>query len=491
MTVQFQCPFCGAAMQADARSAESSVQCPSCGQSFVVEAPVEPVRVKATVVHEPAPPPARHGAAASRQPKQAGPHKKSSARREEERAKFTIIALLAGVPLLLGGVIWAAVLLQDARRKAPPPPPDNRLSDIVDSIKKSQDEKRINDAEERKRGAELAKQYEAGRLRAEQEQQDREQARMTDLFAREVFNGDRAVAAEAVKEIMAARQEGLELYYDGIFGNEPAEPVEEIQRRAMERLHRNPKIIAWARQRALDLDRVFGGRTFGAPGDRTVDPDSIQGLLMARKYAGTGTGFWISANGWLITNAHVVGRASAADLRDASGAKLSAKVVKTDSGKDLALLKVETTRPVWLPVYDKDVPVGTPVFTAGFPQPMIQGLENKVTFGEINSHSGMMDNKDHFQCSVPVQPGNSGGALTARGWAVGVVSSKLAVAMPGQPAPENVSYAIKPSVLRTFIESVPEAKPLLAPEARPKPDTVERDQAIKRAQDCAVLILVR
>jgi serine protease Do len=137
------------------------------------------------------------------------------------------------------------------------------------------------------------------------------------------------------------------------------------------------------------------------------------------------------------------------------------------------------------------VPVGTPVFTAGFPRPLIQGLENKVTFGEINSHSGMMDNKDHYQCSVPVQPGNSGGALTARGWVVGVVFSKLAAAPPGEAPPENVSYAIKPSVMRAFIESVPEAKPLLEPASRPKPDTVERDQAIKRAQDCAVLILVK
>jgi serine protease Do len=490
MNVQFQCPFCGVAMQADARSAESSVECPACGQSFVVEAPAEPVRVKATAVHAPAPPPVRHGHAVPH-PRPVAHHKKLPARREEERAKFAIIALLAGAPLLLGGLIWGAVLVQDSRKKAPPPPPDNRLSEIVDNLKKKNEEEKKKEEDERKRTAELTKQFEAGQKRAEQEQTERKKTLLIDSITQEFFKGDRDIATEVAGIILTVNKEVTDLYYDGILGNEPVDPQAEMERRAMEQVIRNPKIVAWAQRNSLDVRRVFGGSAMSGPDGKPVDPDSIQGMLMARKYSGTGTGFWISSDGWILTNAHVAGSASTVDLRDASGAKLAARVVKTDRAKDLALLKVATTRSVWLPIYDKDVPVGTPVFTAGFPQPMIQGLENKVTFGEINSHSGMMDNKDHFQCSVPVQPGNSGGALTARGWAVGVIFSKLAVTIPGQPAPENVSYAIKPSVMRAFIEGVPEAKLLLEPASRPKPDTVERDQAIKRAQDCAVLILVK
>ena len=489
MTVQFQCPFCGVAMQADASDSESSVDCPSCGQSFVLELPAEPVRVKATVIPTPVRPPAPQGQAARNHRTPMGPHRNSGAHREKQRAKLAIVALLGGIPLLLGGLIWVAVALRDSGPKPEPiVPPGGGASALLDHVNKQLEERRRQDEADRKHASELARQYEAGRLRAEQEQRDREQAMLIDFLARETFDGDRGVATEAANEIMAARSETLELYQDGIPGNEPADPRLEYQRRALERFNRNPMIAAWTRKRSLDMARVFRGRPLTTPDGNPVDPESIQGMLMNRQYTSTGTGFWISSDGWLLTNAHVVGNALSVDLRDASGGRMSATVVKADFAKDLALLKASATRSSWLPIYDKDVPVGTPVFTAGFPQPMIQGLASKVTFGEVNSLSGMMDNKDHLQCSVPVQPGNSGGALTARGWAVGVIFSRLGVAMPGQPVPENVSYAIKPSVIRAFIEGVSEAKPLLARQA---PATVERDQAIKRAQDCAVLILVK
>ncbi len=67
--------------------------------------------------------------------------------------------------------------------------------------------------------------------------------------------------------------------------------------------------------------------------------------------------------------------------------------------------------------------------------------------GEIASLSGARDDPRYFQISVPVQPGNSGGALVdERGNVIGIVSAKLdagaALAASGQ-LPENVNYAVK------------------------------------------------
>ncbi|MEK7684940.1 MAG: hypothetical protein AAB466_05925, partial [Verrucomicrobiota bacterium] len=96
-----------------------------------------------------------------------------------------------------------------------------------------------------------------------------------------------------------------------------------------------------------------------------------------------------------------------------------------------------------------------------------------------------------FQISVPVQPGNSGGALVdERGNVVGVVSAKLsapaALAASGA-LPENVNYAVKSSFLLGFLESVPEVSAKLK-----EPNTKEQkfEDVVKAAEQAAVLVLV-
>ena len=105
--------------------------------------------------------------------------------------------------------------------------------------------------------------------------------------------------------------------------------------------------------------------------------------------------------------------------------------------------------------------------------------------------SGAADDPRYFQISVPVQPGNSGGALVdAHGNVVGIVAAKLnaasALATSGQ-LPENVNYAVKSSLLLSFLESVPEVSARLK-----APITADRkfDDVVKSAQGAAVLVLV-
>jgi S1-C subfamily serine protease len=105
--------------------------------------------------------------------------------------------------------------------------------------------------------------------------------------------------------------------------------------------------------------------------------------------------------------------------------------------------------------------LGQPVFTIGFPNPDMQGVEPKLTRGEISSLAGMKDDPRHFQISVPVQPGNSGGPLVdLNGNVVGVVSMRLgdfrALKLTGA-LPQNVNYAIKSSIINGVVQTVPEA----------------------------------
>jgi S1-C subfamily serine protease len=97
-----------------------------------------------------------------------------------------------------------------------------------------------------------------------------------------------------------------------------------------------------------------------------------------------------------------------------------------DAANDLALLKA-VGKFAALPVMaSRGVKPGGTVATLGFSNIGLQGLAPKLAKGEIASLYGAGDDARYFQISVPVQPGNSGGALVdERGNVVGVVSTKL------------------------------------------------------------------
>ncbi len=166
-------------------------------------------------------------------------------------------------------------------------------------------------------------------------------------------------------------------------------------------------------------------------------------------------------------------------------------MIKADKANDVALLKV-TGKFTALPIVSsRTVKLGESVFTIGFPNIELQGFAPKMTKGEISSLTGMQDDPRYFQISAPVQPGNSGGALIDdRGNIVGIVSAKLdtATALAATGAlPENVNYAIKSSLLLSFLESVPEVAAKMK-----EPGTKEEifEDVVKSAEQAAVLVLV-
>src|SRR5204862_795676 len=120
----------------------------------------------------------------------------------------------------------------------------------------------------------------------------------------------------------------------------------------------------------------------------------------------SGTGFFITEDGYLITNEHVAGNGVQVRLVTAAGL-LSAKVVKVDAANDLALLKADgkfTPLPV---ATSRTSRLGNTVATVGFPNIGLQGFAPKLAKGEIASLSGASDDPRYFQISVPVQPGGN------------------------------------------------------------------------------------
>ena len=165
-----------------------------------------------------------------------------------------------------------------------------------------------------------------------------------------------------------------------------------------------------------------------------------------------------------------------------------------DATNDLALLQAQG-RIAALPVAaSRGVKLGGTVATVGFPNIGLQGFAPKLAKGEIASLSGAGDDARYFQISVPVQPGNSGGALVdERGNVVGVVSAKLsaraALATSGA-LPENVNYAVKSSFLLSFLESVPEVSAKLKEPKSLQTAVPKFEDVVKAAEQAAVLVLV-
>jgi serine protease Do len=144
----------------------------------------------------------------------------------------------------------------------------------------------------------------------------------------------------------------------------------------------------------------------GQPGKPQMKPRTGQ------KAQAVGTGFIVDANGWIVTNFHVAGKADSITVTLTDGRKLPAKLMGGDEKTDLALLKVESDKPLpYVTFADATkVRVGQPVMAVGNPF----GLGGTVTTGIVSArgrdiHSGPFD--DYIQTDAAINRGNSGGPL--------------------------------------------------------------------------------
>lgn len=165
-----------------------------------------------------------------------------------------------------------------------------------------------------------------------------------------------------------------------------------------------------------------------------------------------GSGFLINADGYVVTNNHVVDKAQAIRARLGDGRELDAITVGKDPTTDLALLKLTGEGVGSLPfayLGDSDqLEVGDWVLAIGNPF----GLETSVTQGIVSARErvlGLGDFDDFIQTNALVNPGNSGGPLfNVRGEVVGVTSSILNQGQGiGFAAPINLVKELLPNLL--------------------------------------------
>ena len=178
---------------------------------------------------------------------------------------------------------------------------------------------------------------------------------------------------------------------------------------------------------------------------------------VAQSYS-TGSGFFVTTDGYFVTNHHVINSAKKIVIRTTDGRRHPASLIRVDADNDIAVLKAEG-RFSALPVESsQNVRRGDRVFTLGFPNVGVQGVEAKYTEGVISSLTGLSDAPTNFQITVPLQRGNSGGPLiSGQGNVIGLVTSKLSAAAMvkrGSSLPENVNYAVKSNYLLELLSTM-------------------------------------
>jgi S1-C subfamily serine protease len=166
-----------------------------------------------------------------------------------------------------------------------------------------------------------------------------------------------------------------------------------------------------------------------------------------------GTGFFVSNQGDILTNNHVV--AGCKNLTTGDGKPL--RVLSKNARSDLALLKADFTPSSVAMFRSGAAPkLGDAVVAFGFPLPGILSSEGNVSTGVLSATSGVQNDIRFVQISAPVQPGNSGGPLfDSSGHVIGVVVAQLdalQVARATGDVPQNVNFAVHWSEVRAFLD---------------------------------------
>ena len=148
---------------------------------------------------------------------------------------------------------------------------------------------------------------------------------------------------------------------------------------------------------------------------------------------GSGSGFVISTNGYLVTNYHVIEGASRVMIAGQDGKKITAEVIDSNEARDLAILKVSEGSWSAVQLGDMDnVGIGDTVFAIGSPGGVDTVLEFTATRGivssvrEFPSAANPNINVQYIQTDAAINSGNSGGPLVNdAGKVIGVNSSKI------------------------------------------------------------------
>jgi len=170
-----------------------------------------------------------------------------------------------------------------------------------------------------------------------------------------------------------------------------------------------------------------------------------------------GTGFVITTDGQIATNAHVVADASKIDVAFSDGTSASAKVLGVDRTDDLAVIKVDKTGLTALPLgKSADLRIGEPVVAIGNALALTGGPT--ATEGIVSALNRTIDTNDGehlthlLQTDAAINPGNSGGPLlTLDGEVIGINSA-------GSQDAQNIGFAIAVDTAKPIVAQLQQGK---------------------------------
>ncbi|WP_234118894.1 S1C family serine protease [Clostridium hydrogenum] len=203
------------------------------------------------------------------------------------------------------------------------------------------------------------------------------------------------------------------------------------------------------------------------------DPYSFYGNSGSTEQDGMGSGIIINAQGYILTNYHVI-----SDVVSGSGSinvifnnkkQVAAKVVNYDANMDLAVIKI-TDNNVKVPGIaelgsSSNMNVGDPVYAIG--NPLGEELLGSVTSGIISATNRQISTDEnsnakqtYIQTDAAINPGNSGGALVnSLGQVIGINSAKIGSSNSSSTSVEGIGFAIPIDLVKPKIASL--TKPLL------------------------------
>ena len=165
--------------------------------------------------------------------------------------------------------------------------------------------------------------------------------------------------------------------------------------------------------------------------------------------AASGTGFFVSRNGHIITNHHVIDGCKTVKV-SFKGDEIEAKILAVDKMNDLAIIKSNIKAQQVYSVSNEDASLLEDIIIAGYPLGKKVSEAIKTSKGSVTALAGYGDNYSEFQTDAALNQGNSGGPImNQKGNVVGV-----AVAAYGKKeGVESFNFGIKASTLKTFASS--------------------------------------
>jgi S1-C subfamily serine protease len=157
-------------------------------------------------------------------------------------------------------------------------------------------------------------------------------------------------------------------------------------------------------------------RTVADVAKRNMEREKVIGTMRSSVVtifsgSGHGSGFLISADGYVLTNEHVVGEAAFVNVKFVTGKEVAGQVIKVNKVRDVALVKLEADNYPSLVLGDTSViNIGDEVFSIG--TPLSADLSQTVTRGIVSSIR-IKDDIKYVQSDVNIHPGNSGGPLVS------------------------------------------------------------------------------